>query len=91
MLAGSVVCLVMWSLFDAALDLGDPRLRAGSAAVGVALGLIRARSANEDADPRPAAVPKAEPAVLGAPQPHLDPGVHGDDLESIRTVVEAGR
>jgi transcriptional regulator with XRE-family HTH domain len=76
-IAGAVVGLGFGSLCDATVDLRDPRLWAGSAVVGVALGLIRARSANEDADPRPSVATKAEDAELGAPRPDLELGIHG--------------
>jgi transcriptional regulator with XRE-family HTH domain len=72
----------------AAVDLRDPRLWAGSAAVGVALGLIRARQAKDDA-PReaPAPVPvDAERAALPGARPELDLGVRASAVRDAAKV-----
>ncbi|HEU4884979.1 MAG TPA: helix-turn-helix domain-containing protein [Longimicrobium sp.] len=91
-IAGSAAGLLSWSFCDSGVDLGDPRVWAGAAAVGVALGLVRAARARDEADsPAPALSMGAEPPLLTSPDAR--PGTRVDDRgpQPIRDVMEAGR
>lgn len=70
-LAGGAAGALWWCMVDDALHLADPRVWAGAAAVGVAVGLIRARRPRDDAEDTPHLHPPADGGrpALAAPQP----------------------
>jgi hypothetical protein len=87
-IAGSLAGFVWWSFVDAAANVRDPRLWAASAAVGVALGLIHARMAQDAADREPPvlAPADAERAALPGSRPGLDLGVRASAIRDVENV-----